>query len=280
MSRRVPSFPLRPDQKILIGLALLSVALAIGMPAALTPQDPTAVETSTTTHVESSLTTFFRYETKTVATTCTYTYGATSLLTMTYTMTYYVTTVIYTTAFYGPFVTGIYGHTIVIPIPIERTQTTPTTVQRTTTESGQRIITETKESVSYKVTTVAETTMHTKTLPYHSAILRTYSQNLAWLLMAAILPVLAYHRISAYRTRLHIYYEILDYTSYSSRMPSHIMRACNLETTKFEKYIETLVEKGFIDEIRRDEGRQYRASRKGLDLIRDEKLSQFVRELP
>jgi predicted transcriptional regulator len=58
------------------------------------------------------------------------------------------------------------------------------------------------------------------------------------------------------------------------------MRACNLETGKFEKYMQTLMEKGFVMEVLQNGGRMYRASWRGLDIVRNEKLAEFVSELP
>jgi len=47
-----------------------------------------------------------------------------------------------------------------------------------------------------------------------------------------------------------------------------------------QTYMQTLVRKGFVEETPQDGGKLYRVSRKGFDLIRDEKLTQFVAELP
>lgn len=112
------------------------------------------------------------------------------------------------------------------------------------------------------------------TLPYFWARLA------GWLMVGLIFPLLAYRRINAYRTRHHIYLEILSYTSSGTRLSSHIMRKCNLETGKFEKYMRTLTEKGFLDQIDHDGRKQYHTSLKGLDMIRDKKLTQFMNELP
>jgi len=155
--------------------------------------------------------------------------------------------------------------------------TTRTVAYYVTTEYYTSI---TKHESILHVTSFTETMSRTRTIPYSSAVLRSYGENLVLVALAIGLPVLTYHRINGYRTRLHIYYEILNYTAYASRLPSHIMRACNLETGKFEKYIKTLSEKGFIDEVNEDGARLYRASQKGRELIRDENLATFVKELP
>jgi len=279
MSRSALRFPLRAEHWLLIGLAVVSVALAVLIPLASAPRQVTTIETQTTIRMIPYSVTSVRYETKTVASEYRYTYTTTSLYTWTYTMTMYVTTVIY------PQVTGtmplqIYGVTTVIPVQIQQTQVQSIVLHQTRTAVGQQTITEMRHTTAQGVSTAVERTLWTKTSFDPSAIVRWYMGNVAWFSIAIALPILAYHRINAYRTRLHIYYEILNYASYSSRLPSHIMRACNLETRKFEKYIQTLKEKGFVDEIPQDGGTIYRASRKGLELIRDEKLTQFVRELP
>jgi len=193
-------------------------------------------------------------------------------------MTIYLTTVVY------PQVTGFFGDlpgvTIVIPMQVLQTQVQTMMLQKTTKIEGRQTLTQTQHSVVQQVSSTVETVRWTATLPYFFGLIRSYSDNLVWLAIGIVLPILAYHRINAYRTRLHIYYEILSYTAYSPRLPSHVMRACNLETGKFVRYVQTLKEKGFVDEIPQDGGKLYRTSRKGLDLIRDEKLAQFVRELP
>lgn len=272
-------FPLRLEHKLLIGLAIGSVALAVLIPLASAPRQVTTVETQTMMRTNPYLVTSVYYETRTVTTFYTYAYVTTSFYTTTYTMTYYVTTVLYGTV-YGGYAGLIPIATIVIPVQVQQIQVQSIVLQQTNTMVGQQTVTETRHTVAQGVSTLVERTMWTKTSFDPSAIVRWYMGNVAWFSIAIVLPILAYHRINAYRTRLHIYYEILNYTSYSSRLPSHIMRACNLETRKFERYITTLVEKGFVNEIPQDGGRLYRTSNKGFDLIRDEKLVQFVRELP
>ncbi len=89
----------------------------------------------------------------------------------------------------------------------------------------------------------------------------------------------AYVRVHEYRTRLHIYYEILRYVAESPRIPSHIMRRCNLETRKFQKYIGTLGQRGFVSRIPGD-GERFTVTDKALDYLRDRKLSDFIKELP
>jgi predicted transcriptional regulator len=89
----------------------------------------------------------------------------------------------------------------------------------------------------------------------------------------------AYIRVNAYRTRIHIYHEILQYVAESPRIPSHIMRRCNLETRKFGKYIGTLGEHGFVEKIHGD-GERYKVTDKALAYLKDEKLSSFIKELP
>jgi len=274
MSRPALHFPLRAEHKLLVSFAVFSVVLAVLVSLASAPQQLTTVETQSLTRVSSYFVTSTRLETRTVTTSYTYTYATTSIYTTTYTITSYVT---YTTFYSLGFGTWA---TTVIPVQVQQTQVQSIVLQQTRTMVGQQTITEMQHTVAQGVSTIAERTTLTKTFFDPSAVVRWYTGNIAWLGIAIVLPILAYHRINAYRTRLHIYYEILDYASYSSRLPSHIMRACNLETRKFEKYIKMLKEKGFVEEIPQDGGKLYRASRKGLDLVRNEKLTQFVRELP
>jgi len=178
--------------------------------------------------------------------------------------------------YYGP---GSYRVTVTIPVEIQQTQTQATTIQRTRTIEQLQTATTTKRESVLQVTSFIETMSLTRTIPFSSAVLKSYWENLVWVTLAIGLPILTYHRINAYRTRLHIYYEILNYTAYESRLPSHIMRACNLETGKFEKYIKTLSEKGLIDEVKENGAKLYRASQNGRELIHDEKLARFLKEL-
>ena len=149
-------------------------------------------------------------------------------------------------------------------------------IRQTSTSEQRHIFTDTKYSITQGISTAEKT----GTIPLSSAIVSSYKQYFTWIIAVLVFPFLAYHRINAYRTRLHIYYEILHYASGSPKLPSHIMRACNLETRKFESYVETLREKGYVDEISKDGGRLYRTSDRGWNLIRDEKLTEFIRELP
>jgi predicted transcriptional regulator len=130
------------------------------------------------------------------------------------------------------------------------------------------------------VTAVAELTQYVTT----SEILTAVN---SWFVTIVVLPILislvvfggASIRVHGYRTRLHIYHEILQYVAESPRIPSHIMRRCNLETRKFTKYMSTLDERGFIQRIRED-GDRYTATDKARDYLRDPKLSAFMKELP
>ena len=130
------------------------------------------------------------------------------------------------------------------------------------------------------VTSVGEVTQYVTT----SKILTTVN---SWFVTIVVVPILvsfvvfggASMRVHAYRTRLHIYHEILQYVAESPRIPSHIMRRCNLETRKFTKYMSTLDERGFIQRIRGD-GEHYTATDKARDYLRDPKLSAFMKELP
>jgi predicted transcriptional regulator len=86
----------------------------------------------------------------------------------------------------------------------------------------------------------------------------------------------AYVRINNYRTRVHIYYEILEYVAGSPRLATHIMRKCNLETGKFDKYIMKLMATGFVTTV----NETYAATDKTFDYLRDRKIASFLRELP
>ena len=276
-SQRAPSIPLKAEHRFLIALAVISAVLTVGVPLVLAPQRQTELEARTTTRVESYFSTYTRIEITLFTTSCEYSYQTTSLFTTTRTVTYYITTEYYTSMYYGP---GSYRVTVTIPVEAQQTQLQTTTIQRTSTRGQLQTATTTKHESVLQVTSLTETTSQTRTIPYSSAVLRSYEENLVLVALAIVLPVLTYHRINGYRTRLHIYYEILNYTAYDSRLPSHIMRACNLETGKFEKYVKTLSEKGFIDEVNEEGTKLYRASQKGRELVRDEKLSRFVKELP
>jgi len=270
--------PLKAEHRLLICLAVVSVALSLGMPLAFAPQRLTTVETRTVARTEPYLVTSVRYETRTLMSAYTFTHTVTSFYTTTHITTSYVTTVLY------PQITGFYGLvsgvTTVIPTQLWQTRIQTVELKQTRTIEGRQTLTLTQYSVMQHTSLAIETVRTMATAPYFTAIARSYTENLAWLAIGIVLPILAYQRINAYRSRLHIYYEIMSYAAYSSRLPSHIMRACNLETRKFQRYIQTLAEKGFVEEVRQDGGKLYRTSRKGLDLIREEKLAQFVRELP
>jgi predicted transcriptional regulator len=167
-----------------------------------------------------------------------------------------------------------------MPTQIQRTEVRPTVVQQTTVIDGRQTVTRTWYSGTLQVSSTVEIVKSTQTLPLSSALFRSFAESSALVVVTVLLFFLAYHRINAYRTRLHIYYEILRYTSSSSRLSSHIMRACNLETKKFENYIETLRQKGFVEEVRQDGGKLYRASPKGASIIRNMDLKRFIEELP
>lgn len=273
-------FPLRPEHRLLVVLAAVSIFLAVALPLAYAPQKATSVETRTVTRKESYLVTSTLYDTRTIRSASTYAYAMTSRYTNTYVVVYYITTTIY------PQITGtgprygISGIVTVIPVQIQQTEVRPTVIEHTTTIEGQRTVTQTQQRILPQVGSTVETMVSTRTLPFSSVLVRSYGNSLAWLSIGIILPIVAYHRINAYRTLLHIYYEILRYAAYSSRLPSHVMRACNLETRKFESYIQTLTQKELMEEIRYDGNKLYRTSRKGLDLIQDEKVALFVKELP
>jgi len=270
--------PLRGEHKLLICLAVLSVVLAVGMPLVFAPQRLTTVDTRTVSRTESHVVTSIRYETRTITSAYPFVYTVTSFHTTTYMTTSYVTTLLY------PEITGFYGLvsgvTTVVPTQLWQTRIQTAEFKQTRTVEGRQTLTIAQYSVIHHTSLAIETVGTAATAPYFTAVVRSYRENLAWLTIGVVLPILAYHRINAYRSRLHIYYEIMSYAAYSSRLPSHIMRACNLETRKFQRYIQTLAEKGFMEEVHQNGGKLYRTSRKGLDLIREEKLAQFVRELP
>jgi len=270
------SVPLRTEHRFLIALAVISAIFAVAVPLVLAPQRQTDLETRTMTYMESYYATRTRVEITFFTTSYEYSYWTTSQFTTTRTITYYVTTEYYTSMYYGP---GSYRVTVTIPVEIQQTQTQATTIQRTRTIEQLQTATTTKRESVLQVTSFIETMSLTRTIPFSSAVLKSYWENLVWVTLAIGLPILTYHRINAYRTRLHIYYEILNYTAYESRLPSHIMRACNLETGKFEKYIKTLSEKGLIDEVKENGAKLYRASQNGRELIHDEKLARFLKEL-
>lgn len=82
-------------------------------------------------------------------------------------------------------------------------------------------------------------------------------------------------KINNYRTRVHIYFEILEYVATAPRLPTHIMRKCNLETGKFNKYVQTLTEAGLITTV----SHKYLATIKANEYLKDRKISEFLKEL-
>jgi len=110
-------------------------------------------------------------------------------------------------------------------------------------------------------------------------ITRTLFQTALWIAIGIVVLGLTYRRINGYRTRLHIYYEILKYVSESPRIASHIMRRCNLETGKFNKYIGELEAKGFVNIVQREDAKEYVGTDKSFEYLRDEKLARFIAEL-
>jgi predicted transcriptional regulator len=108
-------------------------------------------------------------------------------------------------------------------------------------------------------------------------------QNISWVLATLIFALLAYHRVHDYRTRHNIYYQMLRYLAddpQRPKLPSHIMRACNLETSKFKRYASALVEKGLVDEVTHDGGYAYRITPKSSQYVLDPALREFLDQLP
>jgi hypothetical protein len=89
---RSSRFPLKFQHKILIGLALVSVVWAVGMPLILRPRQLTTIEARVTIRVEPYSTTYLIHGTRAVTTTRTYVHTATAIYTTTYTETTYFTT--------------------------------------------------------------------------------------------------------------------------------------------------------------------------------------------
>lgn len=260
--------PLKTEHLLLLGISILTVVFVSGLPLAYAPQKTATVATIITPYSATST----RYETKSLTSSYTFTFTTTSRYTTTETVIVYIPTIVGGGGGY------YYGEvtTIWVPVQVEETHILSAVVRQTSTLEQRHIFTETQYSVTHGISTAEKT----ETVPLSSAIVSSYKDYLTWIILVLIFPFLAYHRINAYRTRLHIYYEILHYASGSPKLPSHIMRACNLETRKFESYVRTLREKGYVDEIREDGGRLYRTSDRGWNMIRDEKLTEFMRELP
>jgi len=203
------------------------------------------------------------------------TYFVTSFQTVTHVLTDYVTTEYEVTG-----VQGVFSQTTVIPVQIQLTQVYATVLQRTATVEMTHTLTLTRHSVFPQTTSLVLTSRSTSTLDFYSAYFRSFSDNMLWLIIGAIIPIVAYHRINAYRTRVHIYYVILRYAANTPRSSTHIMRGCNLETRMCRKYIQNLKESGFLEEIRQDGSRMFRASSKGQKLLRNEELRLLLEQLP
>jgi len=120
-------------------------------------------------------------------------------------------------------------------------------------------------------------------LPPILLVTQVYMQNMSWVLASLVFAVLAYHRVHDYRSRHNIYYQMLRYLADDPRrpkLPSHIMRACNLETGKFKRYASALVEKGLVDEVAHDGGYAYRITPKSSQYVLDPALREFLDQLP
>jgi predicted transcriptional regulator len=136
---------------------------------------------------------------------------------------------------------------------------------------------------SVRTLTTEETSLSTQTLPPIVLVTEVYMQNMSWVFATLVFAFLAYHRVHDYRTRHNIYYQMLRYLAddpQRPKLPSHIMRACNLETSKFKRYAGALVEKGLVDEVAHDGGYAYRITPKSSQYVLDPALREFLDYLP
>ena len=254
-------FPLRLGDKMLLvaGAWVLGVAFLFFAAA-----PPVREEVLTETRTTSWLTTETRSATQHIAETRTSTITVTTVSPTTRTIT----------------------ETIYIPVTVAFGVTQYTTVVLVRSLVSEVMVTH--MSIMKVTVTRTETFHSTGTVTYKSPVQVTYTQRvfqapgvqtILWIAIGVAVLGSTYRRINEYRTRLHIYYEILQYVARSPRIASHIMRKCNLETEKFNKYISQLQMRGFVNVVQRDDAKEYVATEKSFEYLRDEKLARFIAEL-
>jgi predicted transcriptional regulator len=167
--------------------------------------------------------------------------------------------------------------------PRGETQVATSTAYVTRTAYSTSTLTLRSPVESVRTLTTEETSLSTKTLPPIALVTQVYVQNMSWVLATLVFALLAYHRVHDYRTRHNIYYQMLRYLANDPqrpKLPTHIMRACNLETGKFKLYTSSLVEKGLVDEVAYDGGYAYRITPKSSRYVLDPALREFLDQLP
>jgi len=253
-------FPLRLADKLLLvaGAWVVGVAL-IFFAAVPTVRDQVVTETRMTSWLttETGSTTWFTTETRTTSATIT----TISSVTRVGTTTTYVPIVVWGVTTYS-------AKTVIYTYVVETTAIWTSLIK----------VTETRTKTTYSAETITERSWIQITTTSR-VVEPPYLQTVLWIGVGIILFGLTYHRVNAYRTRLHIYYDILRYVSASPRIASHIMRRCNLETGKFNKYVNELQAKGFVNMVQRGDVKEYVATEKSLEYLRDEKLAKFIAEL-
>jgi len=266
-------FPLRLADKLLLvtGACVLGVALTF-FAVSPTSTEQVVTETLTTSRVitETRSATWSTTETKT-STVTSITVSLTTQMMTTYSTLTQTVTSIYA---WGTVYNTYYVPIVVTYASVSEVKVTHTSLVRTT---------ETQWKTTYSVMTSTQKSDIQSTYTHRvfqpALIARTLFQTAIWIAIGMVVLGLTYRRINEYRTRLHIYYEILKYVSESPRIASHIMRRCNLETGKFNKYINELQTKGFVNLVQRDDAKQFVATEKSFEYLRDEKLARFIDEL-
>jgi len=69
------------------------------------------------------------------------------------------------------------------------------------------------------------------------------------------------------RSRLEIYYDILQAISRGIQKPTRIMYKTNLSWIPLQEILQSLLTQGFIEEKRSEKSRRYEITTKGLDVL-------------
>lgn len=166
---------------------------------------------------------------------------------------------------------------ILIPIIIPGQLGVRSFSQRVTTSISVGEVTGVRTETIYSAATLMQSSQILET-SIRRIVQSSSVQTLLCIAISVLMLGLTYYRVHEYRTRLHIYYEILKYVS-TPKIATHIMRRCNLETGKFNKYVNELQTKGFVNVVQRDDTKEYVVTDKSLEYLRDEKLARFIAEL-
>lgn len=265
---RTLKVPLRQLDKLLLIAVIWILGAAVAFFWSAPPvREQVITETRTTSWLttETRTAAWTTAETRISTTTVTTVSPTTRTITSYTTITQVVTSIAaFGTIYYTYYIPVMVTHVSVSQVSATRTHLVGTTVAHTET--------------AYSTVTFLKSG-HIEVVHTQRVLEPPLIQTAFWIAIGVVVLGLTYRRINEYRTRLHIYYEILRYVSQSPRIASHIMRRCNLETGKFNKYINELQFKGFVNIVQRGDTKEYAGTEKSFEYLRDEKLARFITEL-